>query len=85
MLLKYLIYVVQWLYLLESFRSAWEIHLAGHLVKGLARSTNGRFVFVPPNSSVDVYVGEQLQKALQPCITNVHVKWNLGVNVQTCS
>ncbi|CAF1234364.1 unnamed protein product [Rotaria sp. Silwood1] len=53
------------------------------LVKGLARSTNGRFVFVPPNSSVDVYVGEQLQRALQPCITNIHVNWNLGVNVQT--
>jgi hypothetical protein len=52
------------------------------LVKGLARSTNGRFVFIPPNSSVDMYVGEQLQKALQPCITNVNVKWNLGVNVE---
>jgi len=52
------------------------------LVKGLARSTNGRFVFIPPNSSVDVYVGEQLQKALQPCLTNVHVQWNLGVDVQ---
>ncbi len=52
------------------------------LVKGLARSTNGRFVFIPPNSSVDVYVGEQLQKALQPCLTNVHVKWNLGVDFQ---
>ncbi|CAF4530903.1 unnamed protein product, partial [Rotaria magnacalcarata] len=22
------------------------------------------------------YVGEQLQKALQPCITNVEIKWN---------
>ena len=53
------------------------------LVKGLARSTNGRFVFVPPNSSVDTYVGEQLQKALQPYITNVNVKWNLGVDVET--
>src|SRR3984957_7324278 len=53
------------------------------LVKGLARSTNGRFVFIPPNTSVDVHVGEQLQKALQPCITNVHVKWNLGVNIQS--
>ncbi|CAF4502589.1 unnamed protein product [Rotaria sp. Silwood1] len=53
------------------------------LVKGLARSTNGRFVFVPPNSSVDVYVGEQLQKALQPCVTNIRVNWNLGVTVQT--
>lgn len=52
------------------------------LVKGLARSTNGRFVFIPPKSSVDVYVGEQLQKALQPSITNVHVQWNLAVNVQ---
>ncbi|CAF4099496.1 unnamed protein product [Rotaria sp. Silwood2] len=52
------------------------------LVKGLARSTNGRFVFVPPNSSVDIYVGEQLQRALQPCITNINVSWNLGVNVQ---
>src|SRR5579871_1157217 len=53
------------------------------LVKGLARSTNGRFVFIPPNSNVDIYVGEQLQKALQSCITNVHVQWNLGVNVQS--
>ncbi|CAF1446394.1 unnamed protein product [Adineta steineri] len=53
------------------------------LVKGLARATNGRFVFIPPNVNVDIYVGEQLQKALQPCITNVHVKWNLGVPVQT--
>jgi hypothetical protein len=52
------------------------------LVKGLARSTNGRFVFIPPKSSVDVYVGEQLQKALQPSLTNVHVQWNLGVDVQ---
>ena len=52
------------------------------LVKGLARATNGRFVFIPPNGSVDVYVGEQLQKALQPCLTDVQVKWNLGVEVQ---
>ncbi|CAF4733939.1 unnamed protein product, partial [Rotaria sp. Silwood2] len=36
------------------------------LVKGFARSTNG----------------EQLQRALQPCISNIHVNWNLGVNVQ---
>ncbi|CAF1022949.1 unnamed protein product [Adineta steineri] len=48
------------------------------LVKGLARATNGRFVFIPPNTSADVHVGEQLQKALQSCITNVQVKWNLG-------
>ncbi|CAF1302401.1 unnamed protein product [Rotaria sordida] len=51
------------------------------LVKGLARSTNGRFVFIPPNSTVDVYVGEQLQKALQRCITNVGVKWNFSTAV----
>ncbi|CAF2920181.1 unnamed protein product [Rotaria sp. Silwood2] len=53
------------------------------LVKGLARATNGRFVFIPPNSSVDVHVGEQLQKALQSCITNIEVKWNLGINVMS--
>src|SRR5579871_5927972 len=41
------------------------------LVKGLAQSTNGRFIFIPPNTTVDVHVGEQLQKALQQCITNV--------------
>ncbi|CAF2966954.1 unnamed protein product [Rotaria sp. Silwood2] len=46
------------------------------LVKGLARATNGHFVFIPPNASVDIYVAEQLIKALQPCITNVQVKWN---------
>jgi len=49
----------------------------------LARATNGRFVFIPPNTSVDVHVGEQLQKALQPCITNVQVKWHLGTVVTT--
>ena len=46
------------------------------LVKGLARATNGRFVFVPPKSDVDTYVGEQLQKALQSCITDVEIRWN---------
>ncbi|UJR18926.1 hypothetical protein I4U23_022055 [Adineta vaga] len=49
------------------------------LVKGLARSTNGRFVFIPPHTSVDIHVGEQLQKALQSCITNVEIKWNLDM------
>jgi hypothetical protein len=53
------------------------------LVKGLARATNGRSVFIPPHSSVDVHVGEQLQRALQPSITNVQVKWHLGAVVPT--
>ncbi|CAF1510881.1 unnamed protein product [Adineta ricciae] len=48
------------------------------LVKGLARATNGRYVFIPPNSNVDIYVGEQLQKALQPYIMNIQVKWSLN-------
>jgi hypothetical protein len=46
------------------------------LVKGLARATNGCFVFIPPNTPVDIYVAQQLEKALQPCITNVEVKWS---------
>jgi von Willebrand factor A domain-containing protein 5 len=46
------------------------------LVKGLARATNGCSVFIPPYTYVDSYVGEQLQKALQPCITDVQIKWN---------
>jgi len=53
-------------------------------VKGVARATNGRFVFIPPDVSVDVYVGEQFRKALQPCITNAHVKWNLNAPVMSC-
>ncbi|CAF5080944.1 unnamed protein product, partial [Rotaria magnacalcarata] len=52
------------------------------LVKGLARTTNGRFVFIPPNTiSADAFVTEQLRKALQPCITNIQVKWNLATAV----
>ncbi|CAF3342044.1 unnamed protein product [Rotaria sp. Silwood2] len=51
------------------------------LVNGLARTTNGHFIFIPPKSSVDVYVGEQLKKALQSCIANIQVKWNLGTSV----
>ena len=53
------------------------------LVKGLARSTNGRFVFIPPYSKVDTYVGQQLEKALQPSIINIDVRWNLGIECQT--
>jgi hypothetical protein len=83
MLQKLLIYVVQWLYLLVFFHLVWEYHQVDYLSKGLARSTNGRFVFIPPKSNIDVYVGEQLQKTLQPSITNVHVQWKLGVNVQS--
>lgn len=47
------------------------------LIKGLARSTNGRFTFIPPGTSVDIYVAEQLEKALEPCIINVKIKWNI--------
>ncbi|CAF5139402.1 unnamed protein product, partial [Rotaria sp. Silwood1] len=50
---------------------------------GLARATNGRFVFIPPNSNVDVHIGKQLQKALQSCITNIQVEWKLGTTVMT--
>jgi len=53
------------------------------LIKGLARSTNGRFTFIPPGTSVDVYVAEQLQKILEPCITNVKIKWNIPSSVSS--
>ena len=51
------------------------------LVKDLARATNGRFVFIPPGSQVDIYDGEQLQKALQVSLSNVQIRWNLGTVV----
>ncbi|CAF3411595.1 unnamed protein product [Rotaria sp. Silwood1] len=51
-------------------------HSPSHsLVKGLARATNGHFVFVPPNSKVDTYVGSQLGRALQPSLVNAHLEW----------
>jgi hypothetical protein len=46
------------------------------LVKGLARATNGYFVFVPPNSKVDTYVGSQLGRALQPSLVNARLVWH---------
>jgi len=45
------------------------------LVKGLARATNGHFIFIPPNSTVDRYVGIQLRRALQPSFVNGALKW----------
>ena len=54
------------------------------LIKGLARTTNGRSVFIAPNDRVDVYVQEQMERALQLSITNVQVKWNFGaIDVHT--
>ncbi|CAF3425625.1 unnamed protein product [Rotaria socialis] len=46
------------------------------LVKGLARATNGYFVFVPPNSKVDTYVGSQFGRALQPSLVNARLQWH---------
>ncbi|CAF0897560.1 unnamed protein product [Adineta steineri] len=53
------------------------------LVKGLARSTNGHFCFIPPSTNVDIYVGQELEKALQPSITNIEIKWNLSTQIIT--
>jgi hypothetical protein len=46
------------------------LDLCRSLVKGLTRAANGRFVFIPPETNVDVYIGEQLEKALKSSITN---------------
>jgi hypothetical protein len=46
------------------------------LVKGLARSTNGHFVFIPPNSKVDTYVGSQFGRAFQPSLVNATLQWH---------
>ncbi|CAF3863968.1 unnamed protein product, partial [Rotaria magnacalcarata] len=45
------------------------------LVKGLARATNGQYVFIPPNNTVDMYVGIQLRRALQPSVVNGYLQW----------
>ena len=45
------------------------------LVKGLARATNGYFVFVPPDSQVDTYVASQFGRALQPSLVNARLEW----------
>ena len=46
------------------------------LVKGLARATNGYFVFVPPGSKVDTYVASQFGRALQPSVVNAQLQWH---------
>lgn len=46
------------------------------LVKGLARASNGYPVFVPPRTNVDVYVAQQLGRALQPSLVSAHIRWN---------
>ena len=55
------------------------------LVKGLARATNGYFVFVPPKTKVDTYVGSQLARALQPSLTNVRLEWHGATTNQSQS
>ncbi|UJR20577.1 hypothetical protein I4U23_023703 [Adineta vaga] len=44
------------------------------LVKGLARMTNGAYLFIPPKTHIDVAVARQLDKALAPCLVNVKVR-----------
>ncbi|CAF3678626.1 unnamed protein product [Rotaria sp. Silwood1] len=51
------------------------------LVKSLAHATNGYFNFIAPHTNVDIYVAEQLARALQPSITDVYVKWNTNQRI----
>ncbi|CAF3446619.1 unnamed protein product [Rotaria socialis] len=53
------------------------------LIRGLARSTNGQFTFIPLGTSVDIHIAEQLQKALESCITDAKVKWNIQSLIST--
>ena len=46
------------------------------LVKGLARVTNGSYLFILPKTHVDVAVARQLDNALEPCLVNVKVQCN---------
>ncbi|CAF1488790.1 unnamed protein product, partial [Didymodactylos carnosus] len=48
------------------------------LIKGLARSTNGSYVFIPPNTHVDIAVAKQMSKALAPSLIQTKIKCNLG-------
>jgi len=50
------------------------------LVKGLARVTNGSYIFIPPNTHVDVAVAQQLGKALEPCLVNLKVQCHFDNN-----
>ncbi|CAF1043172.1 unnamed protein product [Adineta ricciae] len=45
------------------------------LVKGVARATNGHFVFIAPNNTVDRDVMNQLHRALQPSLVNGQLQW----------
>jgi len=50
------------------------------LVKGLARVTNGSYIFIPPNTHVDLAVARQLDKALEPCLVNLKVQCHFDNN-----
>ncbi|CAF3497809.1 unnamed protein product [Rotaria sp. Silwood1] len=50
------------------------------LVKGLARVTNGSYLFIPPNTHVDVAVARQLDKVLESCLTNIKIQCHFNNN-----
>ena len=39
------------------------------------------YVFVPPNSKVDTYVGTQFDRALQPALVNARLEWH-GLSIK---
>lgn len=46
-----------------------------HLVRGLARATSGSCVFLDEAAEIPAKVMTLLDRAMQPCITNVQVDW----------
>ncbi len=49
-------------------------------MKGLARVTNGSYLFIPPKTHVDVAVAQQVDKALEPCLVNMKVQCHFNNN-----
>jgi Ca-activated chloride channel family protein len=55
------------------------------LVKGVARVTSGRAVFVPPHCVVDEPVADVLDAVLRPRLANIQVHWPTGTKVVAAS
>ena len=46
-----------------------------HLVKGMARAGQGTAIFTSQGEQITPKIMEQLKNALQPCITDIEVRW----------
>lgn len=57
------------------FPIGFDLSVNRSLLKRFARITHGKSIFIPPDSPVELYIADQLQRILHSIYTQINIRW----------